>query len=286
MQAIAFVQKDIRYVAIELGIGGWQPHAARDIFVHRYGDCKDKATLMSAMLKEIGVGSYYLDINVDRGAVNSSIPPHMFWFNHEILVIRLPDSMNDPSLQAVYAHPKLGRILVFDPTSEVTPFGELPGQLQDNYGLLVTDDGGELIQVPQLLPSASSLQRAAQLKLLPGGTLSGDVTEIRNGDDAARQRYALRAATKDADRIKPIEALLSRSVGAFQINSATVGNLNTYTLPFQYRYLFTAYKYAQAAGDLLLFRPFSAIGRATSSKKGTPQISGGIRRSVQKHRLV
>jgi transglutaminase-like putative cysteine protease len=60
-QAIAtFVQKDIRYVAIELGIGGWQPHTAQEIFAHRYGDCKDKATLMSAMLKEIGVDSYYL----------------------------------------------------------------------------------------------------------------------------------------------------------------------------------------------------------------------------------
>ena len=41
MQALAaFVQHDIRYVAIELGIGGWQPHYARDVFSHRYGDCK------------------------------------------------------------------------------------------------------------------------------------------------------------------------------------------------------------------------------------------------------
>jgi hypothetical protein len=41
-----FVQNDIRYVAIELGIGGWQPHAAPEVFTHHYGDCKDKATLM------------------------------------------------------------------------------------------------------------------------------------------------------------------------------------------------------------------------------------------------
>jgi len=49
-----FVQDDIRYVAIELGIGGWQPHHAADIYTHRYGDCKDKATLMSSMLHEVG----------------------------------------------------------------------------------------------------------------------------------------------------------------------------------------------------------------------------------------
>ena len=45
MQAVAlFVQHKIRYVAIELGIGGWQPHPAAEIFAHRYGDCKDKVT--------------------------------------------------------------------------------------------------------------------------------------------------------------------------------------------------------------------------------------------------
>ena len=68
MRALAkFVQGDIRYVAIELGIGGLQPHQASDIYSHRYGDCKDKATLMSSMLREIGVESYYLDVNTQRG---------------------------------------------------------------------------------------------------------------------------------------------------------------------------------------------------------------------------
>jgi len=53
MQALAaFVQNDIRYVAILLGIGGIQPHPATDVFANRYGDCKDKATLLSSMLKE------------------------------------------------------------------------------------------------------------------------------------------------------------------------------------------------------------------------------------------
>src|SRR5580704_11618133 len=70
MQALArFVQHDIRYVAIELGIGGYQPHAATDVFAHRYGDCKDKVTLMSSMLKSVGVDSYYVLINTERGSV-------------------------------------------------------------------------------------------------------------------------------------------------------------------------------------------------------------------------
>ena len=52
MAALAkFVQNDIRYVAIELGVGGWQPHPAGDVCSHHFGDCKDKATLLSSMLK-------------------------------------------------------------------------------------------------------------------------------------------------------------------------------------------------------------------------------------------
>ena len=256
MQAIAaFVQKEIRYVAIELGIGGWQPHPARDVYSHKYGDCKDKATLMSAMLKEIGVDSYYLDVNMRRGGVTPTTPPLMYWFNHEILGIRLPEDVNDPSLIAIYKHPKLGRILIFDPTNEVTPFGQLRGHLQDNYGLLVTEDGGDLIRLPQLDTSASGQRRMAKLKLSPEGTLSGDVTEVLRGDYADSQRDALRSVTKDADRIKRIESLLSHSLGVFQITAASVGNLNVHDQPFEYIYSFTAANYAKSAGNLLLVRP-------------------------------
>ena len=149
MQAIAqFVQRDIRYVAIELGIGGWQPHPAPEVFSHRYGDCKDKATLMRAMLHEIGIDSYHVVINTERGAVTRNTPAH-HGFNHAIVAIKLPEGLNDPALVAMLQHPKLGRILFFDPTDDITPFGQIRGELQDNYALLVIPDGGELIALPQ-----------------------------------------------------------------------------------------------------------------------------------------
>src|SRR6267378_827819 len=69
-----FAQRDIRYVAIELGIGGWQPHPAAEVFNHHYGDCKDKATLMGALLHEIGIDSYYVVINSERGSVTPLLP--------------------------------------------------------------------------------------------------------------------------------------------------------------------------------------------------------------------
>src|SRR4029077_5050424 len=89
MKALAqFIQHDIRYVAIELGIGGWQPHAASDVFAHRYGDCKDKATLLSSMLSKVGIESFYVVINSERGAVTPEVPANIGGFNHVVLAIK------------------------------------------------------------------------------------------------------------------------------------------------------------------------------------------------------
>ena len=250
-----FAQRDIRYVAIELGIGGWQPHPAAEVFTHHYGDCKDKATLMGAMLHEIGIDSYYVVINSERGSVTPETPAHMGGFDHAIIAIKLPDGVTDSSLGATMVHPKLGKILFFDPTDEMTPFGELHGELQANYGLLVTPDGGDLIELPQLPPTMNGIQRTAKLNLSATGTVSGEVQETRVGDRAWSQRWALRTVTRDADRIKPIETLLSHSLGTFQITKASVGNLQLTDQPFMYNYSVVAQNYAKTAGNLLLVRP-------------------------------
>ena len=255
MAALAdYVQRDIRYVAIELGIGGWQPHPAKDIYANRYGDCKDKATLLSAMLKEVGVESYYVSVNTNRGAVTAQTPPQMYLFDHEILAIRLPDDVTDSSLVAIYKHPALGRILIFDPTDELTPLGKLSGELQANYGLLVTPSGGDLIQLPLLPMSASGIRRSGTLALSPDGTLTGQILDTRYGDYAASQRSVYKAMTKKEDRIKPIETLLAHSLGTYQITKASIGNLDVRDQPFQYSYSFVVPSYAKPAGELLLLR--------------------------------
>ncbi len=256
MKAIAgFAQRDIRYVAIELGIGGWQPHPATEVFTHHYGDCKDKATLLGSMLHEIGIDSYYVVINSERGSVTPETPAHMGDFDHAVIAIKLPDGIMDASLAATMVHPKLGKILFFDPTDELTPFGQLGGALQANYGLLVMPDGGELVKLPALPPAMNGIRRTANLTLNATGTLSGDVQEVRVGDRAWSQRWALRTATKDADRVKPIETLLSHSLATFQITKASVGNLQTTDQPFVYNYSVVAANYAKTAGSLLLVRP-------------------------------
>jgi Domain of Unknown Function with PDB structure (DUF3857)/Transglutaminase-like superfamily len=250
-----FAQRDIRYVAIELGIGGWQPHPAAEVFNHHYGDCKDKATLMGAMLHEIGIDSYYVVINSERGSVTPETPAHMGGFDHAIIAIKLPESVTDSSLIATMTHPKLGKILFFDPTDELTPFGQLNGALQANYGLLVTPEGGDLVELPKLPSAMNGIQRTAKLSLSATGTVSGEVHETQVGDRAWSQRWALRTVTRDADKIKPIETLLSHSLATFQITKASVGNLQLTDQPFVYNYSVVAQNYAKSAGNLLLVRP-------------------------------
>jgi hypothetical protein len=255
MQALAeFVQHDIRYVAIELGIGGWQPHPAADVFGHRYGDCKDKATLMRSMLREIGIDSYYVVINTRRGSITPKTPAHQ-GFNHVITAIKVPDGLTDPSLIATIQHPKLGKILFFDPTDYLTPFGQIRGALQANYGLLVTSDGGELIELPQQPSSMNSVQRTATMTLDTTGTLKGDVKEVRLGERASSERWRLRTVTKDTDRVKPIEELLANSLGSFHITRASVINLQRTDQPFGFNYSFESPNYAKNVGNLLLVRP-------------------------------
>jgi Transglutaminase-like superfamily len=255
IQALAkFVQTEIRYVAIELGLGGHQPHPAADIFKNRYGDCKDNATLLSSMLKEIGVDSYYVIINTERGAVSALTPPNLK-FNHAILAIVLPPEIDSAALPAHLPSPKWGRLLFFDPTDGLTPFGSLRGELQANFALLVGQGGGELLQLPQLAPESSGVTRTAKMQLDDNGTLHGEVIEVHVGGSGSHQRALLRSAQRDIDRIKPIENLAGESLSNFQVLRASILNLHAEELPFQWHYTLQVDNYSKAAGDLILLRP-------------------------------
>lgn len=210
---------------------------------------------MSSMLHEIGIDSYYVVINARRGSVTPQTPASVGAFNHAILAIKLPDDVKDSSLVATMQDPKLGRLLFFDPTNSLTPFGQLSGHLQANYGLLVGPDGGELVQLPKQPSAMNSVQRSGKMTLESTGTLKGEVKEVRVGDRAAFERWTLRSVSQDKERIKPIESLLAGSLPNFQVTSASIVNLQHSDQPFGFNYSFVAQNYAKNAGDLLLVRP-------------------------------
>ncbi|MGH9775284.1 MAG: DUF3857 domain-containing protein [Candidatus Acidiferrales bacterium] len=248
-----FMQRQIRYVAIEIGIGGFQPHPAADVFSHRYGDCKDKATLLSAMLHEIGVESYYVVAQTTRGVVLPDFPTALT-FNHVILAIHFPDSVPDDQLFALIHHPKLGRLLLFDPTDPYTPLGYLPSELQDNYGLLVTPEGGELVKMPLAPATANRLMCTAKLSLDSSGSLSGQIEEIRWGATGVDERARFLLASGN-DRIHLIENRLNPALSGFTLSKITISNLEKYSQNFVLDYQIVVQNYSKSAGNLLIVRP-------------------------------
>ena len=255
-----YMQRQIRYVAIEIGIGGYQPHPASDVFAHQYGDCKDKATLLASMLNEIGVQSYYVVIDTDRGIVRPDYPSMRF--DHVILAIRLDDKIPDGSLYAVVKDEKLGRLLLFDPTNPYVPLGYLPSYLQASYALVVTPDGGSLVQTPLLPPSTNRLLRTAKLDLSPQGKLSGEVQEVRWGGPAVLEREQL-LETPPGKRSKVLENFVGNFFNSFALTGASVGNLEKYDDNLTLNYKFVVENYAKTAGNLLIVRP-----RVIGSKGG------------------
>jgi len=247
-----YMQKNIRYYAVEIGIGGFQPHSAADIFARQYGDCKDKATLLSSMLGEIGVDSYYVIVDVDRGVVHPDYPS--LHFDHAILAIRLPDNASPGGLYSIVNDAKLGKLAIFDPTNERVPFGYLPWYLQQNYGLLVAPDGGQMISLPLLPPSTNRLLRTGKFTVTPTGGLIGDVQELEWGGPAAEEREEL-LEVLPAKRVEVFDRFLAGSLASFTLTGASIGNLEKDNESLSLTYKFVSPGYANSAGDLLFVRP-------------------------------
>lgn len=247
----AFLQSEIRYVAIEIGIGGYQPHAASDIYRYHYGDCKDKATLLSSMLKVAGINSEYVVIHTDRGFVNPSVPSA--WFDHVILAIEVPSEAKGEQYQSlITAGGK--RYIIFDPTDEYTPVGSLRAELQGSYALLVAESGGELIRTPLLPPDANTLTRTGHFALKIDGGLVGEVSEDRGGDFAMEERGRLHY-WDERQRTNYFERYLGRSIQGFTLESMDVQQADQPEKDVLIKYKFSTPQYGQTRGPLMLVRP-------------------------------
>ena len=248
----AFLQSDIRYVAIEIGVGGLQPHAAKDVFRSRYGDCKDKATLLSSMLHEVGIESDYLIISTHRGVVHPDVPSP--FFNHMILAIEIPAGVSSEQYPAVVTSKGGKRYLIFDPTDQYTPLGELRGELQDSFALLVADGYGELIHTPWLQPETNKLTRTGTFTLSDDGSIAGKLIEERSGDHALHERMEMTYAN-EREREQRIERELNRSLKGFSIEKTEIKDLDKIQQDLVISFTVADPGYGQVRGPLMLVRP-------------------------------
>ena len=253
IQAIAeFVQQQIRYVAIEIGIGGNQPHSADEIFHKRYGDCKDKATLLSAMLSTVGEKSTWVLVDTRRGVVDPALPSTLG--NHVIAAVELPANYNSDRLHSVITAKSGKRFLIFDPTWEHTPFGQLEHELQGSYGALVDGSSSQVIALPVMNPELNTVHRTAHFKLQPDGSLTGDVAVKLFGDVAVsyRELYTVGNAKQQQDAL---DRLLSFDFTSLTLSGIKVENVHELHKEFALNYSIKAEHYGRSMGSLLMVRP-------------------------------
>ena len=132
--------------------------------------------------------------------------------------------------------------------------GYLSEDLQLNYGLLVTDQGGELVELPLLPGATNRLARYAKLSLSPDGTLQGSVHEVRWGEPAVETRATL-LGNSNTSPPKALESFLSKFLEGFELVNDSVDDLHNYDQTLVVDYQFSAPSYAQPFGNLLLVRP-------------------------------
>jgi cellulose synthase operon protein C len=160
-----YVAKKTRYIGLEFGIHGYKPYSVDQVLARKFGDCKDKASLLVALLGEVGIDATLVAVRTrNRGALDAT-PASLAAFNHAIAYI-----------------PK--HKIYLDGTAEFSGTGELPWQDQGTIALHIDRGGGGLRTTPILPASNNITRRTARWSLAADG--QGKVSEeIRVAGDAA-----------------------------------------------------------------------------------------------------
>ena len=262
VQAIGRYAQSVNYISIQIDLGrggGYRPHAAVDVFNKNYGDCKDKANLMRAMLKSLGVESY--PVAIFSGDPNEVEPewPSPYQFNHCIIAVKVGEETQAPT---IVKHPSLGRLLIFDPTDDDTPVGDLPNHEQGSYALIVAGDAGELMKMPVTPPEANRLERAVEAELGADGTLTAKVSERSFGQAAVEERRIFKRVDRQ-QYVKELEHWITQTAPSANVLKSEP-NDDARGGKFALDVEFKSPNYAQLMRDrLMVFKP-AIVSRRSS----------------------
>jgi len=182
-----YMQQNMRYVSIQLGIGGLKPFPATFVDQKKYGDCKALSNYMSALLKAVNITSYSAIINAEANKEPADPLFPFDSFNHVILCIPFK---NDTTW--------------LECTSTTAPFGLLGSFTENRRALLVTENGGKLVNTPKSTAQENQFDSNTHIVLDGEG---GAKAQIKiSGTGAYRQEYIDMSALK-TDEQK--EALLT-----------------------------------------------------------------------------
>jgi Domain of Unknown Function with PDB structure (DUF3857)/Transglutaminase-like superfamily len=149
-----YLQKNFRYVSIQLGIGGYKPFPASFVDEKKYGDCKALSNYLQACLHAIGIKSYQALINARYNVqqVDPSFPHNAF--NHDILCV--PQTNGDT--------------IWLECTSSTNDFNVLGSFTENKNALLVTPDGGIIVKTPASVPQENTLTLSTKVQLNEDGS--------------------------------------------------------------------------------------------------------------------
>lgn len=188
-----WVSQDIRYVAIALGIGGYQPRSPDTVRVTGFGDCKDKATLFVAALRHLGIEAY--PVLLSSTATARRDMPSIEQFNHEIAAVATGSGWQ-----------------FVDLTAGVVPYGELPVSEQGGFALLVRADGrGEEVTLPRAPLTSNRSVTVVTGVLDTAGMFDGVHEEILDGASASVVRVLFFNPLDSAQRSNLANAVARRT---------------------------------------------------------------------------
>jgi hypothetical protein len=204
------------------------------------------------MLQVAGIAAYYMPVDDRRGIVDPAEPSLLG--NHMITAIEIPADVQDPRLKAIAKGRDGKRYLIFDPTNERTPVGNLPSYEQGSYGILAAGPASQIVALPVLDPDANGTERKGVFTLSADGALSGSVDTSHSGPAGGDLRMLLKY-TDEKERHEYWEKEVAADVPGAVLDSFQFSQPAALDKPLEFHYKLTANQYAHTAGPLLLVRP-------------------------------
>jgi hypothetical protein len=262
IQAIGRYAQAVNYIAIAIDVGrggGHRPHAATDVFAKNYGDCKDKANLMRALLKPLGIEAWPVVIYSGDPTYVRPEWPSPNQFNHCIIAVKVSEATNAPT---IIKHQTLGRLLIFDPTDEHTPVGDLPDHEQGSWALLAAaGEHGELLKMPLTPPEANKLESTVEAALDVEGNITVQLKDQATGQAAVDERRSFKRLTQP-DYVKMTERWINRGAPGAAVSKVAPSD-DVVAGRFALDVEFKAPTYAKTMrGKLMVFKPALVARRA------------------------
>jgi transglutaminase-like putative cysteine protease len=214
IRAIGHYVQNLQYISIDIGVGygnGYKPRPSSLVLGRGYGDCKDKANLMRALLRAIKIEAYPIAIYSGDPAFVRAEWASPRQFNHCIIAVKVSDATKAAT---ILNHEKLGRLLIFDATDPYTPVGDLPDHLQGSLGLIAAGDNGGLSRMPVTPSETDLLERNIEAEIGGSGEIRGTIRERARGQASTLFRREFRESSA-VDYRKGIESwLTSGATGA------------------------------------------------------------------------